>query len=308
MNHIESRPAKRITAALRNSVKKEIDRRRCLGYCSFEGIRQIVDYFNKEMSGFEFLVERPGLYTHQQLRLGQKAVFAARDLSQAVENLARDVAQGSSDPRNKYLLPRIETPKWQRLLLALQRQDHLDSSSDPVDPDAALDEWWPQVAAHIDELRVFGQDVTPVPRRQPKRKRGQALELDGHQKLLLSCLAGGSAREKAQRIGVSRRSIYTWLGKIIYTPNPDKLLEDWFNLGLIEALEVPICPGSISTRWPQVVCLICHHLLGPYPRERRSDLPFQVIKADPQRQLHQADLWTAATEIKGHLIYNFKVV
>ena len=307
MNHIDSRSAKRITAALRGSLKKELDRRRRLGSCSVQGIHQIVDRFNKEMSGFEFLVERRGPYTDRQQRKYRKAIFAARDLSRAVEKLARVEVRGSSDPRNKYLLPRVQSPKWQRLLLALQREDLPDSSSDPVDPDAALDEWWQQVAPHIDELPIFGQDVTPVPRQQRKRKRGQALELEDRQRLLLSCLAGGSASQKAQRIGVSRRSIYTWLRKIIYTPNPDKLLEDWFNLGLIAVLEVPICPGSISTQWPQVVCLICHHLLGPYPRERRDTLPFQVVKADPQRQLRPAELWTAATEIQGHLILHFEV-
>jgi len=307
MNYIDSRSAKRITAALRYSLKKEIDRRRRLGTCSVQGIYQIVDHFNKEMSGFEFSVERPGPYTDRQQRKYRKAIIAARDLSEAVENLARVVVRGSSDPRNKYMLPRVESPKFHRLLLALRIQDHPDSSSDPVDPDAALDEWWQQVAPHIDELPIFGQDVTPVPRQQRKRKRGQALELQDRQRLLLSCLAGGSASQKAQRIGVSRRTVYTWLRKIIYTPNPDKLLEDWFSLGLIAVLEVPICPGSISTQWPQVVCLICHHLLGPYPRERRDTLPFQVVKADPQRQLRPAELWTAATEIQGHLILHFEV-
>ena len=140
MNYIDSRSAKHITAALRYSLKKEIDRRRRLGSCSVQGIHQIVDRFNKEMSGFEFLVERRGPYTDRQQRKYRKAIFAARDLSRAVENLARVVFRGSSDPRNQYLLPRVESPRWQRLLLALRRHDHPDSSSDPGDPDAALDE------------------------------------------------------------------------------------------------------------------------------------------------------------------------
>lgn len=177
MNHIDSRSAKRITAALRYSLKKELDRRRRLGTCSVQGIYRIVDYFNKEMSGFEFSVETPGPYTDRQQRKYRKAIIGARDLSRTVEKLARVVVRGSSDPRNKYLLPRVESPRWQRLMIALRTHDHTDSSSDPGDPDAASDQWWQQVAPHIDELPIFGQDVTPVPRQQRKRKRGQALEL-----------------------------------------------------------------------------------------------------------------------------------
>ena len=162
-------------------------------------------------------------------------------------------------------------------------------------------------SAPYDELPFFGQDMVAIPSRPPKRKRGQALGHEGNQRLLLSCLAGGSASQKAQRIGVSRRTVYTCLRKIIYTPNPDKLLEYWFNLGLLAVLAIPPSPESRATECPQVVCLICHHLLCPYPRAGRDTLPLQVVKADPQRQLHQVDLWTAATEIQGHLILHFEV-
>ena len=149
--------------------------------------------------------------------------------------------------------------------------------------------------------------MVAIPCRPPKRKRGQALGLEGNQRLLLSLLAGGSARQKGQRIGVSRRSVYTCLRKIIYAPNPDEFLEYWFNLRLLAVLVVPPCPESMDTHCPQVVCLICHHLLCPYPRAGRSTLPLQVVKVDPRRQLRSADLWTAATEIQGHLILHFEV-
>ena len=57
----------------------------------------------------------------------------------------------------------------------------------------------------------------------------------------------------------------------------------------------------------KLVCLICHHLLCPYPRTGRDTVSLQVVKADPQRHLNSADLWTAATEIQGHLILHFEV-
>jgi len=256
------------------------------------------------------LVQSPGVHTHQQPRIYQKALFAARDLSQAVENLAYAVLKGSvkvSDPRNKYLLRRVVSPNVSRLLHALERKKQPDRSPEVGGPDPALDQWWQQVAPLIDQLPYFGQDIVPVPRRLPKRKRGQALGFEGHQQLLLSWLAGGSAREKAERIGVSHRSIYTWLSKIIYTPNPDKLLEYWFSLGLVAVLAVPVCPKAGDTRWPQVVCLICHHLLCPYPRQPHNTLPLQVVKADPQRHLPSAELWEVATEVQGHLILHYEV-
>jgi len=158
MNHIDPRSAKRITAALRYSLKKEIDRRRRLGTCSVQGIYQIVDHFNKEMSGFEFSVETPGPYTDRQQRKYGKAIIAARGLSQAVENLARVVVRGSSDPRNKYMLPRVRPLDVPQLLLTLQRRYQLDRLSGPGVTDAAMDQWWRQVAPYIDELRFFGQD------------------------------------------------------------------------------------------------------------------------------------------------------
>jgi len=205
------------------------------------------------------------------------------------------------------LLPRVRPLDVPQLLLTLDRRYQLDRLLGPGVTDAAMDQWWQQVAPLLDALLYFGQDMVPVPRQQPKRKRGQALGLEGNQRLLLSCLAGGSAGQKAQRIGVSRRTVYTCLRKIIYTSNPDKLLEYWFNLGLLAVLAIPPCPESRATEYPQVVCLICHHLLCPYPRAGRDTLPLQLVKADPQRQLHQFDLWTAATEIQGHLILHFEV-
>ncbi len=119
ISSIKPRLAKRITGALRNSLQEELDRHKSRGTCSAYGLIDVIYGFDDAISYIQFLVQSPGLYTRQQLRACQKAVFAARDLSQAVENLARDVAQSSSDPRNKYLLPRIETTKWQRLLVAL---------------------------------------------------------------------------------------------------------------------------------------------------------------------------------------------
>ncbi len=62
---------------------------------------------------------------------------------------------------------------------------------------------------------------------------------------------------------------------------------------------------------------LCHHdlvdaaALSTQPKcapgGGSDTLPLQVVKADPQRQLHQGDLWTAATEIQGHLILHFEV-
>ena len=43
INNMESRLAKRSAVALRNSLQREIDRRRSRGTCSVEGVRQIVD-------------------------------------------------------------------------------------------------------------------------------------------------------------------------------------------------------------------------------------------------------------------------
>ncbi len=237
MNHTDSRLAKRITGALRNSLQEELDRRRSRGNCSAYGLIDVIYNFNVGMSFNQFLVQRPG--THQQLRACQKAVFAAGDLTQAVQKLYHAVAQGRvkvSDPRNMELLPRVRPLDIPYLLVTLDRRYQLDRLSGPAVTDAAMDQWWQQVAPYIDELFFFGQDMAPIPRQQPKRKRGQALGLEGDQRLLLSCLAGGSASQKAQRIGVSRRTVYTCLRKIIYTPNPDKFLEYWFNLGLLAVL------------------------------------------------------------------------
>ncbi len=163
------------------------------------------------------------------------------------------------------------------------------------------------MAPAIDQLPYFGQDVVPVPSRRQKRKRGQVLEFDDHQRVLLSWLAGGSAGQKAQRVGVGRRSVYSCLRKIIYAPDPDRSLGYWFKLGLLAVLAVPVCPQANATRWPQVVCLICHCLLCPYPRQRNSALPLEVIKADPQYHLPYIDLWFAATEVQAHLILHFEV-
>ncbi len=228
ISSIKPRLAKRITGALKNSLKGELVKRRSRGTCSAYGLIDVIYSCNVAVSDIQFLVENPGLYTYQQLRACQKAVFAAGDLTQAFQQLYHALVQGRvkvSDPRDKGLLPRVRPLDIPYLLVTLDRRYQLARLSGPGVTDAAMDRWWQQVAALIDELLFFGQDMVAIPRRQPKRNRGQVLESGDHQRLLVSCLASGSASQKAHRIGVSRRAVYTCLRKIIYTPNPDKLLE-----------------------------------------------------------------------------------
>ena len=142
---IEPRLAKRITGALRNSLQEELDRRRSRGNCSAYGLINVIYSFDDAISFIQFLVQSPGLYTHQQLRACQKAVFAAGDLTQAFQKLYHALVQGRvkfSDPRDKELLPRVRPLDVPQLLLTLQRRYQLDRLSGPGVTDAAMDQWW----------------------------------------------------------------------------------------------------------------------------------------------------------------------
>lgn len=106
INTFQSRQAKCTAGGLRSSLQRELDRRRSRGACSVQGIGHIVNSFNIAMVYIRRLVQSPGLNTHQQQKICKKAISAAQDLSQAVDNLAHAVPEGSvkvSDPRNKCL-------------------------------------------------------------------------------------------------------------------------------------------------------------------------------------------------------------
>ncbi len=170
ISSIKPRLAKRITGSLRNSLQEELDRRRSRGNCSAYGLINVIHGFDDAVSYIQFLVQSPGLHTRQQLKLCQKAVFAAGDLIQAFQKLYHALVQGRvklSDPRDKGLLPRVRPLDVPQLLLTLDRRYQLDRLLGPGVTDAAMDQWWQQVAPLLDALLYFGQDMAAKKKARP---------------------------------------------------------------------------------------------------------------------------------------------
>ncbi len=92
-------------------------------------------------------------------RLG-RAFFLAADGVWPPYPVRKSVAH-----RYMELLPRVRPLDVPQLLLTLQRRYQLDRLLGPGVTDAAMDQWWQQVAPLLDALLYFGQDMAPVPRR-----------------------------------------------------------------------------------------------------------------------------------------------
>jgi len=288
------------TKPLREILRKQSHLLKRRGSCSALGVGDIVTSLNHVLLRFEREAHRltllSGARKNQTLN---KALRTAQVLERNVRDLARDIARGGvkvSDPEYARTLPKVHHADYRTLL-----------SPDGSPASVSLESWWEQVAPYIDQLPFFGQVVPSTSKRLPKRRRGQALDRNDYQRVLLSWLAGGSTSQKAQRVGVSPRSVYSCLRELIYAPDPDRLLPYWIELGLVAAMVVPRCLESDHTRWPQVVCLICHRVLCPYAWKPRTIHTGQLIKADPNRQLRYADLQIAAVESHAHLILHFEL-
>ena len=144
--------------------------------------------------------------------------------------------------------------------------------------------WWETVRSLIDALPWFGQDVPPSA--GSRRRRGDRLLSEDHQRLLLSFLAGGSTGRMARRVGVGRRTIYSTVERLIYTDDPGTLMAYWRALGLIECLVTPLCRDrEVHGLWPRVVCLICHDVATTYDWSQCPPEVGTVFRPDPRRHI-----------------------
>ena len=111
-------------------------------------------------------------------------------------------------------------------------------------------EWDDLLLVMIDRLPWFGEHVPAV--RPTHRMYGERLTLREDQRLLLSWLAGGSKAQIGRRVGLSRRTVYNRVRRLIYVEEPGSMLADWTRLGLIAVLCTPFCREHAKSgiRWP----------------------------------------------------------
>ena len=167
--------------------------------------------------------------------------------------------------------------------------------------------WWDRVRSLIDALPWFGQNVPPSA--DSRRHRGDRLLSEDHQRLLLSFLAGGSTDQMARRVGVSRRTIYSTIERLIYAADPGTIMPYWRDLGLIQCLVTPWCDdGEVQGLWPRVICLICHDIATSYDWSQCPPEVGTTFRPDPKRHI---TAWynrvRTPEHTQGHLILHFWV-
>ena len=165
-------------------------------------------------------------------------------------------------------------------------------------------EWYDQFADLIEALPWFGQNVPPIPRSQ--RGRSGRLTSEDHQRVFLSWLTGGSTSIVASRAGVSRRTIYAVLERLIYVSDPAQAMPYWRDLGLIECLATPWRREVKGSAWQEVICLICHRNVVSYDWINVRLKAGEVFRPDPKRQiLGYWNLERTPGRTQGHLILHF---
>lgn len=164
--------------------------------------------------------------------------------------------------------------------------------------------WFERLLAVVAKLPWFGQALSSPPR--ARHAKGERLEQPDVQRVLLSWLAGGSATQIARRAGVSRRSAYKVVRRIIYGENPGHLFATWHDLGLIACLVTPGYAQERSTIiWQQVVCLICHEQVCSYDWKAPGLKVGDVFRPDLKRHVAPVNAHNAACAVQAHLILHF---
>ncbi len=118
-------------------------------------------------------------------------------------------------------------------------------------------EWFGHQQDLIGRLPWFGERISPV-RARGSREKGQALTVEDEERVLLSWLAGGSRSQMAVRAGVSRRTVYNLVHRVIYETEPQAALFKWYEAGLYACMSVPRFELVSRSGNPDLVCLICH--------------------------------------------------
>jgi len=185
----------------------------------------------------------------------------------------------------------------------------------PVEPPSEMygekvyldeNEWNERIHGFIDNLPWFGQDILPLPSGKARRKRGERLSGDDHQRVLLSWLAGGSAEQVARRAVVSRRSAYNVLRNLIYTSDPYDHMKEWNSLGLIACVVTPSFIGKrASFVWQEVVCLICHARVTTFDHMTDRMKVGQVFTPVPRNGMAWMNAERNAQLTQGHLVLHF---
>jgi hypothetical protein len=126
-------------------------------------------------------------------------------------------------------------------------------------------------------------------------------------RVLIAFMGGGTRREAAARVPMSRSAFYKTIRREIYFGGDTR---DWIDLGLLRGFDLPVievdmdiesmfpywCPEDV----PQI-CTLCHRVAGFIPMEFRN-YDFTIINdfgENPNR------LWYQEEVIRGHLIAHF---
>ena len=126
-------------------------------------------------------------------------------------------------------------------------------------------------------------------------------------RVLLAFLGGGTRREAAARVPMSRSALYKVIRREIYFGG---VIESWTNLGLIGGWDIPLIEVDaqfsdlFQDRSPEDVphvCMLCHRIAGFIPMETRN-FDFTII--NETREILPYPL-TEEEVIRGHLIAHF---
>jgi hypothetical protein len=136
-----------------------------------------------------------------------------------------------------------------------------------------------------DDLPWFGEEpFTAAPEPTPPRPvHGSPPYV---RRILLAFLAGRPVAVAAGRAGCSPRTMYSVINRVIYEPQPRKLHDLWFYLGLIAIVDYDYDeerpkPGrrlwgtlerKVEEHDALMFCLVCHRFLMPV-KPQRSTIP-----------------------------------
>ena len=171
--------------------------------------------------------------------------------------------------------------------------------------DLRLMEWAQRREQLIDDLPWFGQSIPPPGSRYP-RGPGRHWAPEDEERVLLSWLTGGSARRVATRAGVGRRTAYNVLRRLVYVPDPPRLMVRWFEAGLYTCMFSPRFPTVRQSGFQEMVCLICHTMIGDYERiVDTTEMSGETFAPEPYRHLAGVNRSRTACTIQGHLVLHF---
>ncbi len=163
-------------------------------------------------------------------------------------------------------------------------------------------EWLDVLQEMIGALPWFGEHVPPA--RATPRVRGEPRTSKDDQRLLLSWLAGGTKAQIGRRVGLSRRSVYNQVRRLIYLEEPAAMLAVWTRLGLIAVLCTPYCHEP-RILWNQVACLVCHRHLGAYSATPPRPRVGQVYRAHELPPLLPGNAVQTGERVQAHLVHHF---